>query len=293
MECFGLIHSAVRNEADGGRCYDSGVPREVMPVRSVQRALALLSAVAQSRDMSLAQVSEAGGVPPSTAHRLLTTLVDLGFVQQDPQSRVYRAGHRLLVLASAAEQRVAALRAAAGPHMTQLAADCGETAHLTILDGADVIFIDQVLGPGTIRMEVAVGRRMPAHVTAAGKVLLAWQSEAALASFLAGGLQRFTPRTVTDPADLRRELSLVRRRGWGIEVEEHEEGSACVAAHIASPSGPPIASLSVSGPTSRLRAGALPALGNVLRDTADGVARSLAAAQNDVAQERPAAGAGG
>jgi DNA-binding IclR family transcriptional regulator len=247
-----------------------------MPVRSVKRALELLSAVAHGEELPLAQLAAATSLAPSTAHRLLTTLVDTGFVQQDLDSRRYGAGHRLLGFVSAAEQRVASLRAAALPHMTELASECGETAHLTILDGPQVIFVDQVLGPGTIRMEVKVGTRMDAHVTAAGKALLAWQSDAYLDDLLAAGLQRFTPQTLTEPEDLQRELALVRRRGWATEIEEHEQGAACVAAPILATTGPPLASLSISGPTSRLRPRALAALGARIREAADGVGESLA-----------------
>jgi len=227
--------------------------------------------------MPLAELAEATALAPSTAHRLLTTLVDLGFLQQDADSRRYGAGHGLLGLVSAAEQRLATLRAAALPHMTELAAASGETAHLTILDGGQVIFVDQVLGPGTVRMEVKVGSRMDAHVTAAGKALLAWQPDTVVDPLLEAGLQRFTPQTLTEPEVFQRELSLVRRRGWATEVEEHEMGAACVAAPIAAASGPPLASLSISGPTSRLRSGALKGLGELVRKAADGVAESMAA----------------
>lgn len=247
-----------------------------MPVRSVKRALELLSAVAHGEELPLAQLAAATSLAPSTAHRLLTTLVDTGFVQQDLDSRRYGAGHRLLGFVSAAEQRVASLRAAALPHMTELASECGETAHLTILDGPQVIFVDQVLGPGTIRMEVKVGTRMDAHVTAAGKALLAWQSDAYLDDLLSAGLQRFTPQTLTEPQELQRELALVRRRGWATEIEEHEQGAACVAAPILATTGPPLASLSISGPTSRLRPRELAALGARIREAADGVGESLA-----------------
>jgi IclR family acetate operon transcriptional repressor len=279
------------------RVYSYRVAREETPVRSVQRALELLSAVAHGEEMPLAQLAETTSLAPSTAHRLLGTLVDLGFVQQDLASRRYGAGHRLLGLVSAAEQRVAAVRAAALPHMTALAAGCGETAHLTILDGAQVIFVDQVLGAGTIRMEVKVGTRMDAHVTAAGKALLAWQPETYLNSLLEAGLQRFTPHTLTDPHDVRRELAQVRRRGWATEIEEHESGAACVAAPILAATGPPLASLSISGPTSRLRPRQLGSLGARIREAAEGVARSLessGAPQPDGATQLiPAAGESG
>jgi DNA-binding IclR family transcriptional regulator len=258
-----------------GTCKIIPVPHEERPVRSVQRALTLLGVVANGDEMPLAELAEAADLAPSTAHRLLTTLVDLGFLRQDSESRLYGAGHALLGLVSAAEQRLSGLRAAALPHMTELAAACGETAHLHILDGPEVIFVDQVLGPRTIRMEVKVGTRMMAHVTAAGKALLAWQTDAVLGSVLAAGLQRFTPQTLTDPDVFQRELALVRRRGWATEVEEHELGAACVAAPIVFGAGPPLASLSISGPTSRLRPGKLKELGIRIREAADGVAESL------------------
>jgi IclR family acetate operon transcriptional repressor len=159
--------------------------------------------------------------------------------------------------------------------MAELTAACGETAHLTILDGPEVIFIEQVLGNGTIRMEVKVGSRMDAHVTAAGKALLAWRPDSYIEPLLATGLRRFTPNTIVDPVELQRELAEVRHQGWASEVEEHELGAACVAAPIAEDSGPPVASLSVSGPTSRLQPSELPALGELIRSAAASVSDSL------------------
>jgi IclR family acetate operon transcriptional repressor len=251
------------------------VSPEETPVRSVQRALELLSVVAHGEELSLAKLAGATALAPSTAHRLLSTMLELGFVQQDGESRKYGPGPRLLGLVSAAEQRLAALRTAALPHMTELATACGETAHLTILDGPQVVFIDQVLGQGTIRVEVRVGSRMDAHVTAAGKALLAWQPEGYLEPLLSAGLRSFTPNTITDPEMLRRDLAGVRERGWASELEEHELGAGCVAAPIMPAAGTPLASLSVSGPTSRLRPDEFATLGSRIREAADRVADSL------------------
>ncbi len=250
--------------------------REETPVRSVQRALELLTVVAEGEELSLAKLAEATRLAPSTAHRLLSTMLELGFVQQDPGSRRYGTGPRLLGLVSAAEQRLAALRAAALPHMTELAGACGETAHLTILDGSEVVFIDQVLGQGTIRVDVKVGSRMDAHVTAAGKALLAWQPDGYLEPMFTAGLKRFTPHTLTEPDALRADLDGVRARGWASELEEHELGAGCVAAPIMPGAGAPVASLSVSGPTSRLQPERFASLGQRIRDAADRVAGALA-----------------
>jgi IclR family acetate operon transcriptional repressor len=245
--------------------YGETVTREETPVRSVQRALDLLTVVADGEGIPLAKLAEETGLAPSTAHRLLTTMVDLGFIRQDEASRRYAPGPRLLGLVSAAEQRLAALRAAALPHMTELAGICGETAHLTILDGPEVVFIEQVLGRGTIRVDVKVGSRMDAHVTAAGQPLFD------------AGLRRFTPNTLTRPEDLRRDFDIVRERGWASELEEHELGAGCVAAAVMPASGTPVASLSVSGPTSRLQPQDFGMLGERIRQAADRVAEALLA----------------
>ncbi len=255
--------------------YSCPVSAEETPVRSVQRALELLSVVANGEELSLAKLAGATALAPSTAHRLLSTMLELGFVAQNGESRKYGPGPRLLGLVSAAEQRLDALRTAALPHMTELASACGETAHLTILDGPQVIFIDQVLGQGTIRVEVKVGSRMDAHATAAGKALLAWQPEGYLEPLLAAGLRSFTPKTITDPDALSRDLAGVRELGWASELEEHELGAGCVAAPIMPAAGTPVASLSVSGPTSRLRPEEFAALGARIREAADRVADSL------------------
>ena len=125
------------------------VSGEETPVRSVQRALELLSVIAQGEELSLAKLAGATALAPGLAAFAFAPMAGEGMRQSE----------------------LAALRAAALPHMTELASACGETAHLTILDGSQVVFIEQVLGSGTIRVEVKVGSRMDAHVTAAGKAL--------------------------------------------------------------------------------------------------------------------------
>lgn len=243
------------------------------PVRSVQRALHLLDLVAHRDSLALSELAEAAGIAPSTTHRLLATLVDAGFVDQVDSSRHYRPGTRLLGLVAAAERRLGPLRAAAHPLMTELAAISGETVHLNTLDGPFVVFVDQVLGPRSIRVDVELGTRVAAHVTAAGKAMIAAGGEPLLAPLLQSGLPQFTPRTITTPEKLRRELTLARRRGWASEVEEHELGAACVAATIPLGPGAPNAALSISGPTSRLRGPTVTELGELLATTGERVAR--------------------
>jgi DNA-binding IclR family transcriptional regulator len=245
-------------------------------VKSVQRAMRLLSILIEQGDRSLSELAAATSLVPSTVHRLLGTLVDSGYVRQDPVTRRYAPGFGLLEFADRAEQQVTELRAVAVPEMRRLADDCRETVLLTVLDRREVVFIEQILGTGLVRMEVAPGRRMPAHVTAAGKALLAWQSPERLERLIEDGeLEAFTAETVADADKLKRELERVRRRGWAIDYEEQEAGVACVGAPILQAGGAPLASLSVSGPTSRLRRRALNDLGEQLLAAASRIATRM------------------
>jgi IclR family acetate operon transcriptional repressor len=245
-------------------------------VKSVARALELLAALAEGEELALGDLAGRAALVPSTAHRLLLTLIDAGYVVQNPQTRRYGVGTRLLEYSVAVVRRLDDLRAAAAPVMAALAAEVGETVHLTVLDRRDVLFVAQELGPGRVRMDVDPGTRVSAHVTAAGKSVLAWQAPDSLDALLADWpLERFTEHTITDADDFRRELEKVRRRGWALDYQEQEEGVACVGAPILADDALPTAALSVSGPTSRLRRGSLPALAARVEQAAREVAERL------------------
>jgi IclR family acetate operon transcriptional repressor len=249
-------------------------------VQSVQRALQLASLLADHDSLSLSELAAAAGLAPSTAHRLLATLTSSGYARQDPASRRYAVGYRLIGLSARAQQGIDDLRAAASGPMQELARAHGESAHLTVLDRRDVVFIDQALGGLLVRMDVAAGRRIAAHATASGKALLAWLGPAQLDGLLAGArLARLTEHTITAPDELRDELAMVRRRGWAADVEEQELGVTCIGAPILVPGAPPPGSLSISGPTSRLQPGDLAALGEAVVAAATRVAAQLAPAR--------------
>lgn len=251
-------------------------------VKSVARALDLLSALADGDELALGDLATRASLVPSTAHRLLLTLVEAGYVIQNPDTRRYGVGSRLLEYSLAAGRRLDDLRAAAGPVMVELARTVGETVHLTVLDRRDVLFIAQELGTGRVRMDVDPGTRVSAHVTAAGKAVLAWQSSESLDALLAEWpLERFTAHTITDPLEFRRELEKVRRRGWALDYEEQEEGVACVGAPILTHEALPTAALSVSGPTSRLRRSALPGQAALVEEAARQVAARLESPRGD------------
>jgi IclR family acetate operon transcriptional repressor len=144
-------------------------------VQSLERAFGLLELVAAQRGaMSLSELASASGLAPATLHRLARTLVDLGYLRQEP-SRRYALGPRLSLLA---ESSSTMLNSVALPHLSHLVDEIGETANLAMLDGDRVAYVAQAPGRHSMRMFTEVGRRVLPHCTAVGKALLATSSDA-------------------------------------------------------------------------------------------------------------------
>src|SRR5680860_959492 len=173
-------------------------------VQSLERAFAVLELIAgNGGSMSLSKISVDSGLPPPTLHRLARTLVDLGYLRQEP-SRRYALGPRLFLLA---ESSKAMLNAVALPHLAHLVDEIGETANLAMLDGDQVAYVAQAPGRHSMRMFTEVGRRVHPHCTAVGKALLATSTDEEVRALVGRtGLPRRTPHTVTDPEEILREL---------------------------------------------------------------------------------------
>jgi DNA-binding IclR family transcriptional regulator len=212
-------------------------------------------------------------VHKATASRLAATLARC-LIERDPVSDRYRLGLGLIRLAGAAMAGLD-LVSSARPVLEDLAEQTRETVTMGVISGDDVISIDQVTGTRSIVSVSWVGKRTPLHTTSTGKVLLAAMSEADLDRRLARGLERSTPRTVTDPVELRGQLAEVRRRGWAQTLEELEEGLNAVAAPVRQADGDVVGALSVSGPAFRMRPVDLPRLGRLTALAAEQVSRSL------------------
>ncbi|MDX6610780.1 MAG: IclR family transcriptional regulator, acetate operon repressor [Solirubrobacterales bacterium] len=248
-------------------------PRAVLApggVPSVERALDLLEVLAAGpRGMS--EVAAAAGLPDGTAHRLLRTLVARGYVRQGPDRR-YALGTRLLGLGDGARQ---AAVAAAGPFLARLVEVSGETANLAVLEGDHVVYVAQVPSAHRLRMFAEVGRRVSAHSTAVGKVLLAGLPDAEVEALVARtGLAGRTARTLTTSGRLLAELGTVRRQGWAVDDEEEEPGVRCLAVPVVDGSRT-VAAMSVSGPTARVPATPAATLVRAMRATASAFAAGL------------------
>lgn len=188
----------------------------------------------------------------STTHRLLSTLADEGVLEQDASSGRYRLGLSVFDLA-AAEPTQRSLHEAVLVSMTELRSRTGETVQVGVLDGREVVYVERLDSPHTLRVFTEMGRRNDAHCTASGKALLAFTVKGQREKILDGWeLPARTNQTITDIAELRRELTAIRRRGYAENRQESEIGVVSIAAPIRDGSGDVVASLSLAGPSERV-----------------------------------------
>ncbi len=236
-------------------------------VQSLERALDLLEALATGGAMGVTELAGSVGLAPSTTHRLLTTLAQRGYVTQDAATGRYLLGFKTVELASGLEHRLSRLRSAARPHLEAIQRETGETVNLVILDADRVVYVDQVEGSRSVRMFTAAGASAPAHTTGSGKAIMAFGPQEEVAARYAGRepLDRLTPRSLVTLDALRDDFARIRRRGFAIDNEEHEEGVGCVACPIFDHAGAPVAAMSVSGPSARILHADTAELGELLR----------------------------
>jgi IclR family acetate operon transcriptional repressor len=247
----------------------------VQTIERVDQLLGILGRATQA--LSLGELAEAVGLPKGTTHRLLSSLVYFNYVQQEPVSRGYRLGFKLVTLGNYLLDQID-LRKVAQPHLLELAQRTEETANLAVLDRDEALYIDKIqLSSSGLHMTSRIGYRAPLHCSAMGKVLLAHQPDAEIDRIIARrGLPRRTAKTITDGAALKTHLHTVRAEGYAMDDEEHSNGVRCVAAPIRDTRGEIVAAISVSAPAVRVtRAVARQSMRPLVMTTADRIASQL------------------
>lgn len=219
-------------------------------VQSLERAFDLLEVLADAGGvLGLSDLAARSGLPLPTIHRLVRTLVPLGYLRQDA-SRRYTLGPRLIRLGETAGRLLGSW---ARPYLAELMESTGETANLAVLESGEVVYVGQVPSRHSMRMFTEVGRRVQPHCTAVGKALLAQLPEDQAARALGTGpLTAHTAHTVTEPAELLRQFARIRDQGYAVDDQEQELGVRCIAVVV--PGAPTATALSVSGPEARIRA---------------------------------------
>lgn len=217
-------------------------------VQSIDRAFSVLRSLTAG-PAGVTDIADRVGLPKSTVSRMLSTLEELGAVEQVAAGGEYRIGFAMIELAAAARPG-RSLVSIARPHLVELSRRTGEAVGVSIPDGDDMIYLDQLTPDGELQVRDWTGHRIPMHAVPSGHVVLA--NDDALAARIAGGsLQQFTAHTVADAAALHSRLELVRRDGYAWALEEFAEGMNSVAAAVRNVDGKVIAALHVYGPASR------------------------------------------
>jgi DNA-binding IclR family transcriptional regulator len=219
---------------------------------SVATAIALLKTFSEANyEIGITQLAKTLGVAKSTVFRLAATLVSEGLLEQNKENDRYRLGISLFRLGSLVRRRMD-VSAEARPHLFELRESTGETVHLALLDGEQIIYVYNLESNHAIRMRSDVGVAKPAICTAEGLVMLAHQSKELVDAIIAAGPKARTPNTPTRPRVLQAILDEARKRGYAIEDEFSEEGMRAVAAPIRNSTGEVVAAIAVAGPTQRL-----------------------------------------
>ncbi len=251
-----------------------GKPASLQKARSASgtgtlgKAISLLDIVAGSEyPMRFTEILAISDQPRGTLHRQLTNLLEEGLLSVN-RDHTYELGFRLLNLASTAWANNQ-FRIIAEPHLRWLHEQTGETVHLGVLKGSDVIYLDKVEGRQSVRMYSQIGNASPAYCTGVGKAAMACLADDVLeALMLEMKFQRFTEHTLHTPDALRRDIQIIRKTGCAYDREEHEVGIRCIAAPIQSRDRKFLAGVSVTGPAYRISQEALDGWAEPVRQTA-------------------------
>jgi IclR family transcriptional regulator, KDG regulon repressor len=223
-------------------------------VKILDKALRILLLFGQRQpEWGVAALAREVGIPKTTVYRILRVLQQHGFLIQDLDSRRFRLGLGALELGRRAYEGIE-LRRVAQPVIEHLAAVSGETVLLQVLDPERqrVVCIERAQQRVGLRLILEVGATAPLHAGCSAKALLAFLPEEEIEAVIAKGLPAVTPHTITDPDELRRDLAEVRRRGYAVSFEETDLGVAGISVPVRDHLDRVIASLSISGPITRI-----------------------------------------
>jgi IclR family KDG regulon transcriptional repressor len=232
---------------------DEAEDRQRSGVQSLGRAFSILEEVARHRDgIGLAELSKQVGLHNSTAFHLAKTMVSLGYIRQERDTKRYRVGRPLFALAASALDEIEMVNLAT-PIMEDLSRETGESSHFAVRMGDAVVVIARTSGPGAFQLTDRVGVVRPAHCTALGKIILAALRPDQLKRFLERvELKPSTKKSITEPAVLLREIAEIRRSAIAFDDGEFNPEVRCVAVPVYNFTGDVIGALGISGPVWRM-----------------------------------------
>lgn len=258
-------------------------PKEIpyFLLTSTQKALGILEILCEEGEKGVSELVKRVSLGKSNVHRLLATLNHLGYVEQDPATSKYFPSLKIYELGNAVINRTGLLPIVHA-YLEELGKQFHETNNLAVLDRGEIIYIDKVESPESLRMDIKIGGRVPAYCTALGKVLLAYLGEPEIKKLMKS--QKFIPRTkktVTSLEELKRNFQQIQTQGYAIDDEELYEGVRCIAAPIRNYSGKVIAAISIAGPSVRMNHDKLVQLREPILNTAKEISKKLGYASRD------------
>ena len=255
-------------------------PKSDYAIQAVNNAFRMLEAFYSEPELGVTDLSRRLGLHKNNVFRLLATLQESGYIEQNLATECYRLGTRCLELGSAFSRDHTLLKRARAI-LEELTERTGETAHIGVLRDYEVVHLDGVVAGQLLLCALRVGQRLPVHCTALGKSLLASSDPKLIESYgkklaAEAALAPRTPATIIDVQKLLDEFGTVSAQGFAVDREECEPGVSCVAAPVYDASGAVTAALSISGPTSRLTSRALHgALGQAVMASAERLSEEL------------------
>jgi IclR family KDG regulon transcriptional repressor len=220
------------------------------------RILRLFSAA--ETELGVTEIAFRIGISKSSAHRLISTLLKKGYLEKNDANRKYRLGLSVLALSGVITAEMELQRSSL-TILHNVVDELGESAHIGILEGNDVVYVHKVECRHPVRLLSDIGNRVPAYCSSAGKVILAYQSQELVETVLHAGLYPYGPNTITDPEKLRDNLKEIRRTGYSVAVDELHEGAVSIAVPVRDHTGAVIAAIGIAGPKQRMTADKFPA----------------------------------
>jgi len=258
---------------------DRAADRQSGKIQSLARAFAIIEEIARHREgIGLADLSKRVGLHNSTAFHLAKTLLSLGYVRQESETKRYRVGRPLFALAASCLDEIEMVHVAT-PILEELSRETGESGHFAVRMGDAVVVIARTAGSGAFQLTERVGVVRPAHCTALGKMILASLPRDELERFLARvELKASTEKSITDIPALLRDIDAVRASGIAYDDGEFNAEVRCVAVAVRDFTGKAIGAVGLSGPIWRMTVEAMQARAKALQASADRLSHALGAA---------------
>ncbi|WP_181348090.1 IclR family transcriptional regulator [Thalassobacillus sp. CUG 92003] len=246
---------------------------------SLENALYALKCFSSSNpELGVSELSEELGVGVSTAHRLLVSLAEENFIVKNRETQKYALGLSILELTHTVTEQIHIIREST-PILKHLRDETGESAHLSIIDDTQLIYLQKEESPYSTQLDTFLGKHNPVYCTGAGQTILAYQSKGEINKVLSGEMTAFTENTLTRPEKLKEKLAHIRQAGYTISDQEYQTGIFSISSPVYNKENAVIAAISIVGPVQRMKPSEDSLIGKVMmagRDLSDIVKRRQA-----------------